>query len=130
MTLKQARPSRVSAASVLLCISIALGPASIFLLRGQLPSGSQTFFTELVTLMVLVWLTYKIWVGRNWARIAFTVLFALGFIFYVPILLDFFRFSAVAGTVNLSQALLQLVALYLLFTGPSRRWFEARSPVV
>jgi hypothetical protein len=123
------RPSQVSTAVILLCLSLVLGQVTSVLLRPNLPHGPEALFVQVATFALLAWLTYKIWVGRNWARITFTVLFAVGLLFYVPILVRFFQFSSVAGSINLVQSLLQLVALYLLFTDPGRGWFKARSPV-
>jgi hypothetical protein len=123
------RPPQVSLASLLLCGSLLLGFVTSALLRSYLPSGAQALFIQVFTFAVMALLIYLIWAGHNWARITFTVLFALGMVFYIPTLKGFFQFSFVAGALNLVQTLLQVVALYLLFTGPGRDWFKPRSGV-
>ena len=65
------------------------------------------------------WLTYKIWVGRYWARGLYAVFFGLSTVFWV---LCF----AGGGLFNI-HSLIDLVVLYLLFTSPGRGWFEAES---
>jgi hypothetical protein len=123
------RPSQVSTAVLLLCASLGLGTVTSVLLRPHLAPVRRTLFIEIATFALLAWLTYKIWVGRNWARITFAVLAALGFVIYAPILVRLFQVSTAAGSTNLVQGLLQLVAMYLLFTHPGRGWFKPRSPV-
>jgi hypothetical protein len=123
------RPSQVSLAVRLLWISLGLGAVTSAIMRPLFPSTTHTVVTQVATFALLAWLTYKIWVGRNWARVTFVVMTALGLLIYIPILSVYFRFSPVAGTINLLQCLMQLVALYLLFTEPGRGWFKARSPV-
>jgi hypothetical protein len=123
------RPSQVSKAVLLLSISLGLGQVTSVLLRPHLPHDGQALFVGILTVTLLAWLTYKIWVGRNWARIAFAALFALGSLLYIPMLIKFFNFSPLAGSINLVQSLLQLVALYLLFTEPGRGWFKVKAPV-
>src|SRR5580658_4528571 len=123
------RPSQVSTAAGLMWGSLLLGLVTSALLRGHLPSGAHALFIQVFTFGVLALLTYLIWAGHNWARITFTVLFALGLVFYGPILIRFFQSSPMAGALNLVQTLLQLIAIYLLFTKPARDWFKQKSGV-
>jgi hypothetical protein len=123
------RPSQVSIAVLLLAASLALGTVTTALLQPHYARNSQTVSVQILTFVLLVWLTYKIWLGRNWARITFAVFWGLGFAFYVPILLKIFQFSPVAGFINVLQSLLQIVALYFLFSDPGRRWFKGKLPV-
>lgn len=124
------RPHQVSAAVVLLCLSLALGQVTSALLRQNLPHTLPALFVAVFTVVTLAWLAYKIWAGRNWARMTFSVLTILGLALYAPILMKFFQISRIAGSINLLQGLLQLVAIYLLFTQPGRSWFKPRSPAV
>jgi len=119
----------VSTAVLLLGLSLGLGIVTSALLQPHVPSRGQTLFVQVATFALLAWLMYEIWVGRNWARITYAVLWILGFAVYVPILIRFFHFSSIAGAINLLQGLLQAVALYLVFTEPGRGWFRAKSPV-
>jgi hypothetical protein len=125
------RPAQVSIAALLLTASLALGVLTSVILPTTIASNSQAAIVQVIVqifvLIVFLWLTYKIWVGRNWARITFTVLAGLGFLPYIPILMKMFRLSPLAGSINILQTLLQLVALYLLFSSPGRAWFRAKS---
>jgi hypothetical protein len=126
---RRVRPPQVSTVVRLMWGSLLLGLVTSALLRPYLPSGSRALFIQVFTIAVMALLIYMVWAGRNWARITFTVLFALGLVIYVPILIRFFEFSPVAGALNLLQTLMQLVALYLLFAEPGRDWFKPRSRV-
>jgi hypothetical protein len=122
------RPHQVSVAVMLLCLSLALGQLTSALLRPNLPHNPPAVFVAVFTVVTLAWLTYKIWAGRNWARMTFSALTILGLAVYAPILMKFFQISPIAGSINLLAGLLQLVAIYLLFTEPGRGWFKPRLP--
>jgi hypothetical protein len=122
------RPSGVSMAVALYSISLVLGIIDTGLLWDHLITTASLGFILLVQALIftlLGFLTYKIWRGRNWARIASAVLYVVGLIPYIPALIGFFRHSTIAGSINLLEALLQLFALYLVFLTPARRWFKA-----
>jgi hypothetical protein len=124
------RPPQVSIATLLLAASLALGVVTSIILRPRIAltgqAGLTQVFVQMLTLTIIVWLTYKIWKGRNWARITFAVLTGVGWAFYFPILVKMFQISAVAGSINCLQTLLQLGALYFLFSSPGRVWFGAK----
>jgi hypothetical protein len=121
-----ARPARVLNAVQLLAASQALGLVTTALLKPHLAASALVTFAEILTEVLFVWLIYLIWIGSNRARITFALLLGLGLPGYIPILLEFFRISAVAGSINLIQSLLQFVALYFLFTEPARGWFKRK----
>ena len=120
---------RGACAVLLLFVSLGLGTVTSDLMRPHLGPAGRTLLVQIVTLALLAWLSYEIWVGRNWARITSALLWALGLVFYVPVLIRLFQASAIVGSINLIQSLLQLAAFYLLFTNPGRAWFKTSSPV-
>jgi len=74
---------------------------------------------------VLSFLFYSISVGRNWARITFGVLFLLGHIYQFALLPDLFRTQGVVrGLLVLIEPVLQIAALYLVFSRPGAQWFR------
>ena len=76
------------------------------------------------------WLVAMIERGLNWARITYLVLYLLIFLpFYAFaswITLTYTR-STAGALPTVAQALLQLIALVLLFVGPARHWYRVRS---
>ncbi len=81
---------------------------------------------QLFLLSISAWINYKIWVGRNWARITGLVLTML----WLP--LTFSEFKESLHTVDTLTAVLTVVtfgldavALYLVFV-PGRNWYAKR----
>jgi hypothetical protein len=121
------RPTQVSTAVLLQGGSFVLGLVPPLLLHAQV-SGAF-LFAYVVTLALLAWITYKVWVGRNWARFILALLFAGGVIVNAPNLLQaYHQLPLLAASCDAIGSLLQVASLYLLFTDPGRRWFKARPP--
>jgi len=75
------------------------------------------------------WLVAMIERGLNWARITYLVLYLLIFLpFYALTILVTLKYTrAPMGALPaMAQAMLQLIALVLLFVGPARHWYRAR----
>jgi hypothetical protein len=77
-----------------------------------------------ITTFIMVLLIYKIGQGRNWARITLLVLFLFGLISYVSALTDLFDRSVVGGALSSAQTIMQMVALYFVFSKPGSLWFS------
>jgi len=85
-----------------------------------------------IGLLINWWVTSRLKQGRNWMRILLTVLAAIGVL--VPVFFwDFYKaqvFPMYTGytlvlVLSLLQYALWLVALGLLYTARSRKWFAA-----
>jgi ATP-dependent Zn protease len=123
------RPSDVTRAIQLLYASIAIGfVSSIFRLASEVSGAPIAFaFIPLILFFGLfAFLVFKISKGRNWARIAFLVIFLLGIPFAIPIYVQELERSFLSGSLSILIALLQLMAVYLLFRRNSNSWFKAR----
>ncbi len=121
------RPRQVSTALRLLWTSLGLGLVTSALDWSYVGAVASAGFTVAVLLVVLgltAFLIVKMGAGRNWARITFLVLFLAGAAPYVPNLIAMYGRSLLTGTVSLLQLVLQIVALYLLFTRPGADWFR------
>lgn len=75
--------------------------------------------------VISVWLNYKIWQGRNWARIVALVLTVYAVLSFLPGISASFARSALISTLYCIEVLLDMVAMYLVFI-PGRRWFARR----
>jgi hypothetical protein len=62
--------------------------------------------------------------GHNWARILFLILFIVGCIPFLLLLPQVITQSAIVGSVNIVQQVLQFGALFLVFTKPGALWFR------
>ncbi len=72
-------------------------------------------------LLLLLWLiAFK---RQNWARWVWLAMFVLGLPGYIAIFKNLFGISA-AGAISLVQVILEIVALYFVFTGNAAAWFR------
>jgi len=120
-------PTQILLATRLLWVQLGLGLINSIIQWGYFTSKATPAFVitvQATTFVIMAWLIYKIWRGRNWARITFAILFLLGLIPALPILADVFRRSLVAGCLTTAGTICQLVALYLIFVAPGRSWFS------
>ena len=77
-------------------------------------------------MLLILWLiAFK---RQDWARWLWLALFVVGTPGYIGIFKNLFGIS-LAGAISLTQVALQLVALYLVFTGNATAWFR-REPDV
>lgn len=121
------KPQSVALAVSLLWASLGVGVVKItFELFKHAAGGIDAIsFTVLAaTLAIVVFLIFKIAAGRNWARIAFLVLFVLGSFPMAGVILDEFASAPFMGALSVAQIGLQAYALYLLFTQPGSAWFR------
>jgi hypothetical protein len=83
-------------------------------------------FKVLDTLVILgfvIWLTWMVYRGHNWARILFVVNVALGAILVAPSLPALLLRAWPLFLVFVVQALMQGFAIWLIFTEPGRGWY-------
>jgi len=127
--LAQEKPREATLATNLLWTSLGLGLINsafqFSYLKTQAPVGFILVVAGL-TLAVMALLVYFISQGRNWARITFLVLFLIGLIPWFPQLVDTFSRSTLSGLLTVAQVVLQVVALYLIFSKPGAGWFAKR----
>ena len=124
------KPAQVARATTLLWFSLAIGAViallDLYFLQ-SLASAGFTVFVMAFVLAIIALLIHKISAGRNWARITFLVFFVLGTTSYVPNLIAMFSRSAITGSLSLLQVVLQMGALYLIFTNPGAGWFKSKA---
>lgn len=83
---------------------------------------------SIVTLVVIVGITFAltkcIGLGRKWARVVLLVLFLLGLVAYPWAFAALLKASIVVAVVSLLLTILQIIALYFLFSRASTQWFN------
>jgi hypothetical protein len=89
---------------------------------------AQAPVQSVVTLILTVGITYAlikcIGLGMKWARVVLLVLFLLGVAVFPWTLLVLLKASIVVAVLSLLQAILQIIALYFLFSRASTQWFD------
>jgi hypothetical protein len=80
---------------------------------------------DVVFVILSIWLNWKIWQGRNWARIVALVLVAYSVVSFLPQISASFQRTVLISTLFTVELLLDVAAMYLVFF-PGRRWFARR----
>jgi len=124
-----ARPKQIMAAIWLAVIGYALGLIVIFVswdYYSSLQSMGAFIGGQLVSLMLMIWIYYKVYVGRNWARIVLLVFSILGALAMANrVVMDVLATAPTIAKVQMFVGLgLNVTILWLLFFTPARQWFR------
>ena len=122
------KPPVVTRAAQLLYASIAIGFVSSIVGIAYEISGSSIVFALAPLILffgLFAFLVFKISKGRNWARITFLIIFLLGVPFAIPMYTQELKRNFLSGSLSIFIALLQSVAVFLLFRKNSNLWFKA-----
>jgi hypothetical protein len=126
------RPKNVTVAVAILCFVLAYSLISglVSTATHPAPVGFSPILVREVAYTIGIFgvainafFVYKIFKGRNWARIIYIVFYVLGVILSIRGLTMFHR-STVLVVLMLVGFVAQAVALMLLFTGNGRAWFQ------
>ena len=119
------KPKEVEFAVNILCASLVLGVVLHFSHYGLNTAALDAATRTLViyTWGLLAFFIWKIGAGRNWARITVCALVVLGIPFCLSLLI-----APLDHFIEVVQTVLQLFAVYLLFTPPSNAWFKGSAP--
>ena len=123
------KPNSIVAAKNILYAIVFLDIISSFI--GEFSAGMHNYSSirglasTVISLGLLIIIIREIGFGHKWARTLFLILFILemaSMSFYISTL---FTASIVLGFLFLLQLLLQILALYFLFSKPSNKWFNS-----
>lgn len=122
------RPIEIKRAAICIGISLILGFVKIALnaqhLASQgIPIATAFIFPSIIT-VILLFFVYKTYQGRNWARITFLILTIIGLLPFIPMLTEEFERAVFIGLLSAIQLVLQVFALWLLFSSPGKHWFN------
>ncbi|MGH7362301.1 MAG: hypothetical protein ACREJ7_07340 [Candidatus Methylomirabilales bacterium] len=107
--------------------SLAVGLVKALLDFANISAMAPAAFIIIVSAAALAFVAFliaKISAGRNWARIVWLILFALGMPLNLSIMFAEFTRAPVIGALSLVQVGMQGYGLLLLFTQPGSVWFR------
>ncbi|MGE5153411.1 MAG: hypothetical protein ACM3ST_05290 [Bdellovibrio bacteriovorus] len=125
------RPRHVSHAVTLLYITLAVGLVRSIIEASALASlaGVQfVLFVTLFTFAAMAVLILLISQGRNWARVLYLILSIIGTPLSVIPLLNSIIHHPFSGVLGITQLILTITALFLLFQPKSSAWFRSTIP--
>jgi len=121
------RPKQVTYAVWILWLAFVVGlPATVYEYQRATPEQLNVFvllFLAILSVLAIVLIVF-IYRGHNWARILMLVLIGLALISFFALLDAYLKYPLLPLTSNIAVMVLDVIALYLLFTPPGRRWFR------
>jgi hypothetical protein len=114
--------------------SMLLGLVSLLPGSSEPVPGNEdvAFFVGAVVLAIFagltVWLTLKIYRGRNWARWTMLVYLAPTWVLGMMDFSETFTRLPVVGVVAVVATVMEIVACWMLFIGSGAGWFLPRAP--
>ncbi len=136
MVIKERPPWQVVLAVRLAVLSYLMGALSLILYWDYFSTmrSAQSVLVNLgIALIFFIWIYYKIYAGRNWARITLLVILVLvGLMTMSSVFMD--KISellapapAVVKAQMIAGLVISLIILGLLFVSPGRSWFRPKS---
>lgn len=137
-TTENSRPLLVWVASFLLCVSLVTGYINTALrwdnkgaaIMANMPINYQILLVCMMIAgaLIFLWLTYKIWCGRNWARIVMPIVIAIRVLPLLPKMPSMLEHMTIHEYLTFAQTIAELLGVYIVFATSARHWF-ARSSV-
>lgn len=122
------KPKLIKTAVLLIVSSLAIGFVKVPLDYDHLSSIGPiqaTIIIMAITISIMLFLSFKIWQGRNWARITFVILFVIGILPGALLLPAEAERSTLLVLGSVFQILLQVAALISIFMPASNIWFKS-----
>lgn len=123
------RPREIIYAIGLVVLMYVLGWVGILLswdYQMSLQSTGQFLIGQVLGIAIAGWIYYKVYQGRNWARILILVFSVFGWLMLLVPTVNQVLASAptISQVVTISSHLIQLAVLWFLFISPGRHWFK------
>jgi hypothetical protein len=133
----EARPVEITNAIRLVGLNFLIGWSAMLIswdyFTRLYSSPTWLITNQVLSTAILVWIYYKIYQGRNWARIVLAVMSVLGFAMYFNSTFTDLLASmpTVAKASTAVGVVVNLSVLWLLFFSKGRHWFQKQpsSPV-
>ena len=118
---------RLHTAVILLWASLVLGVVRTVM---QIMAQDSTekiiggFIIATPIILIVAWLIYKVSKGKEWARIAYLILFIIGITPAVGEFLIYLQINPTISVLRLGDILLSAIAIFILFKDSSDKYFK------
>jgi len=122
------KPQEVGTAVKFLYATVGIGVMRSIMESSRHAEATSRGFVVAMTFSVFVFMCFIIFMigkGKDWARIAFLVLFIVGVPMSIFPMIQSLTLDPMSGLLGLVQVVMQLIAIVLLFQGDSSAWFKA-----
>ena len=126
------RPAEVTIAIKLVAINFVVGWIALAIswdyFSALYRSLTQLVINQVFGTAILVWIWYKIYHGRNWARLLLAVFTVLGFAMSLnSIFAGIIASAPIVAKISMAfGTAVSLIILWLLFVSKGRLWFQKR----
>jgi hypothetical protein len=125
-------PVKIKRAAAIIHLSLLVSVAYVFVIEvftvenTFLGASGSLFFVGMFTLLVMVMLAFQIGFGKNWARLAFALVFGVTILSLYPVLQANFKLNPVVGGLKVLISVLQLLAVFLLFSRDNTHYYRLK----
>ena len=122
-----AKPQHIIQVTYLIAFSLAAGILKSMLDYKFILSSAPvmvSLIAMIFTIFIILLLAYKIWYGKNWARITLAVLFVVGVYPAILLISAEVERNILVALCSGVQILTQATVLVLLYMPSSNRWFK------
>lgn len=126
---KLQRPPETTSAVLLLFASLTIGLIRATFGLTQIASGTALIFAGLIVTAFFAlgfFLAWKIFTGKNWARVLLLVLVLINFPFALLGNFGELKQNILSGVLSIVIEVILWIGTYLLFTKKSNVWFKGR----
>jgi hypothetical protein len=129
----RSRPGDIREACRLILGALAIGLIALWPGLGEPQPDPGVVATVVGVVLVVVfigltvWLTRKIWLGKNWARWAMLFYLLLGWVLAVADLNAEMARSPITAIISVVTGVMEMFACWLLFFGAGGQWFAANA---
>lgn len=123
-------PKSISIAAKVIYLTLGIGIINSVIMELTTDFNNLSDPKNLIILIfsigLMAFFSYKIHIGKKWARTTFLVLFLIGLIMLPFTLIQFFKLNPTTGVISLIQTGLQIYALILLYRPDSKDWYSKK----
>ena len=122
------QPTHIKSAVILIAFPLVIGFIKFAFDYDFITSLAPILITMIImviTALIMLFFAYKIWTGRNWARIVFTVFFVIGIYPAFLLLPAEANRSVLVFLGSILQVLSQVAAIIFMYLPTSNNWFKS-----
>jgi hypothetical protein len=125
-------PTKIKRAATVIHLSLLVTVAYVFVIEAFttettfIGESTEIFMVGMFTMLFMVMIAFQIGFGKNWARLAFAIVFGFSVLSLYPILQANFKLNSVVGGLKILISALQLLAVFMLFSRDNTHYYRLK----